>query len=463
MLDRKNLHKYQEKIGSHIISNKFCGAFIDMGLGKTVSALTAIEFLTYQDFAVDKVLVIAPKRVVESVWKQEADKWKHLNRLRITRIIGNEKQRTAALKEKADVYIISRDNIAWLCGLYGGLMLPFDMLVIDESSSFKNSNSLRFKTLRKVRGSFNRIVILTGTPAPNGLLDLWSQIYLLDAGQRLGKFITYYRNEFFKPGKSKGHIVYKYDIQKDGEERIYKLIEDICISMKLEDYLTLPERIDNFIELELPAKIAKQYRDFEQEQVLELFEKDEISVANAAALSNKLLQFANGAVYDEERNVHPVHTVKLDALEELIEEASGNPVLIFYTFKHDLTRIQERLKSYKLRVLKTNKDVEDWNAGKIQVLAMHPASGGHGLNLQAGGNIIVWFGLTWSLELYLQANARLNRQGQLKPVIIHHLIAAGTMDETVMKAIKLKDDKQKSLMEAIKATLKKYKKNFSLI
>jgi len=428
-----------------------------MGLGKTVSTLTAVEFLIYHDFAVNTVLVVAPKRVVENVWTTEGKKWEHLNKLRITRIIGTPKQRKAALKEEADVYLISKDNLVWLIALHGSSRLPFDMLVIDESSAFKNHASKRFKALKLVIGCFDRVVILTGTPAPNGLKDLWAQIYLLDRGKRLGKNITAYRREFFY----QGHNFYQHYLRGGSEKAIHEKIADICISMKAEDYLDLPKRVDNYIELVLPKKIKKQYDEFEEEQVLELFDSedvDEISVVNAAALSNKLMQFSNGAVYDEDKNWHSVHNVKLDAAEELVENAAGNPVLIFYTFKHDLEKLQQRLSKYSPVKLKTNKDIEDWNAGKIQVMLMHPASGGHGLNLQYGGHIMIWYGPTWNLEHLLQAIKRLDRQGQTKPVIVNYLICKNTIDERVVKATDKKEEGQKGLMAAIKATVKKYRK-----
>jgi SNF2 family DNA or RNA helicase len=381
--------------------------------------------------------------------------------LKIAKVIGSEKQRKAALREKADIYMIGRDNIVWLCGQFGGSMLPFDMLVIDESSSFKSPKSLRFKALKLAQPSFKRVVILTGTPAPNGLIDIWSQVYLLDRGQRLGKTITAYREIYFKPGKRNGAIIYNYDLQQDGESRIHDKISDICMSMKAKDYLDLPKRIDNYIEIQFPADLQQKYDDFERDQVLEMFsDAEDISAINAAALSNKLLQFANGAVYDNEKNYHVIHDLKLEAAEEIVENANGKPVLIAYTYKHDLERLLEKLKKYKPKQLKTDQDINDWNAGKIQVMIMHPASGGHGLNLQAGGNIIVWFGQTWSLELYMQFNARLDRQGQTESVIVNHLVASKTIDQDVIKALANKNTRQEGLMQAIKLKIDKYKKLF---
>jgi SNF2 family DNA or RNA helicase len=457
-MNEQDLHSYQGKAINHVIDNPFAGLILDMGLGKTVSTLTAIKKLIFEELEVARVLVIAPKRVAENVWSLECEKWDHLRGLTISKIVGNERQRKQALRDKAHVYIISRDNVAWLCGQYGGSMLPFDMLVIDESSSFKNAKSQRFKALKKVQPSFDRVVILTGTPAPNGLIDLWSQVFLLDRGERLGKTISAYRNTYFRPGKRNGHIVYNYDLQKGGEELIHDQIKDICMSMKAEDYLQMPDKIENIIELSLPADVAAQYKDFEREQVLQLI-GEEITAVNAAALSNKLLQFANGAVYDDEKNWHEVHQVKLDALEEIIEAANGKPVLIAWTFRHDEARILERLKAYKPRRFKTGQDMADWNEGKIAVMLMHPASGGHGLNLQGGGNTIVWFGQTWSLELWEQFNARLYRQGQeAAAVYIHRLVMLGTPDVFVVRSNQDKGNTQAGLLAAIKAIVEKYSK-----
>ena len=478
MLTESNLHNYQKACVEHIITHPFCGVFLDMGLGKTVSTLTAINYLMNDYCEINSVLVIAPKRVAESVWQEEAEKWAHLRHLRFSKIIGTQKQRIAAIMEtKADVYIISRDNVAWLCALYGGSKLPFDMVVVDELSSFKSYKSVRFKALRGARPYLKRLVGLTGTPAPNGLIDLWPQIYLMDRGDRLEKTISRYREKYFRPGQTNGHVVYSYNLMSDSEQLIHKRIEDICISMKADDYLEMPMRTDNYIKLRMPDDIKKQYDDFEKNKILDLLntvetveEEDEdgnvtlvqkpveVNVVNAAALSNKLLQFANGAVYDEDKNVFPIHNIKLDALKEIVENSNGQSILVAWTYQFDKDRILEYLKSYKPRELKTNKDIEDWNAGRIQVMLAHPASAGHGLNLQAGGNIIVWFGQTWSLELYQQFNARLYRQGQQKGVIIHHLIMKGTHDEDVIQALKAKDKKQNALMDSIKAKINKYKK-----
>lgn len=469
-----DLHKYQKACVEHIITHPFCGVFLDMGLGKTVSTLTAINYLMFDYLEINSVLVIAPKRVAESVWQEEAEKWDHLKHLSFSKIIGSAKQRISAVMDtKADIYIISRDNVAWLCALYGGGKLPFDMVVIDELSSFKSYKSERFKALRGARPYLKRLVGLTGTPAPNGLIDLWPQIYLMDRGERLEKTISRYREKYFRPGQTNGHVVYSYDLMSDSEYLIHKKIEDICISMKADDYLEMPERTDNYIKLKMPEQIKKQYDDFEKNKVLDLFKSKqeyldnadkwvdkpvEINAVNAAALSNKLLQFANGAVYDENHKVFPIHDIKLEALKEIIEDANGQSVLVAWTFQFDRDRIMDYLKKYKPRELKTNKDIEDWNAGKIQVMLAHPASAGHGLNLQAGGNLIVWFGQTWSLELYQQFNARLYRQGQQNHVVINHLILQGTHDEDAIRALKAKDKKQNALMNSIKAKIDKYKK-----
>jgi SNF2 family DNA or RNA helicase len=452
----KKLHGYQLQAVEHIFSHNKCGLFLDMGLGKTVSTLTAINRLIYEEVEVNRVLVIAPKRVAESVWKQEVAQWPHLQHLKVSVVTGNAMNRKKALQEKADIYTIGRDNVQWLCAQYGGSALPFDMLVIDESSSFKNHASKRFKALKLIH--FSRVVLLTGTPAPNNLIDLWPQIYLLDKGERLGRTIGAFRSDFFSPGRSNGHIVYNYNVKKGSDERIHKAIADICMSMKAKDYLDLPKRINNHIKLEMPESLRRAYKAFEKEKVLEIFETDaQITSANAAALSNKLLQFANGSVYDSEKDSHEIHTLKLEALEEIMESANGKPVLVAYTYQSDAERISQYLKAYKPKKLTDDNDILEWNKGNIQLLMMHPASGGHGLNLQAGGNIIVWFGQTWSLELEQQFNARLDRQGQKQRVIVNKLILKGTMDEDVIAAQERKEKGQNALMEAVKAKIKQYK------
>jgi len=382
---------------------------------------------------------------------------KHLNGiiLKISKVLGTEKERIAALNTKADVYIINRENVRWLVNFYKADW-PFDMVVIDELSSFKSSKSERFKALRKIRPLTKRIVGLTGTPAPNGLIDLWSQIYLLDGGERLGKTVTGFREKYFLPDKRNRHIVFTYKPKEGAKEAIYEKLSDICVSMKAEDYLELPQRIDNIISVELNSAVIKQYEVLEKELILSLDDSD-ISAGSAAVLANKLIQMANGAVYDENGEVKYIHDEKLKALDELIEAASCRPVLIFYGYQHDKDRIMNCLSKLNPRILQSDKDIKDWNRGEVQILLAHPASCGHGLNLQAGGNIIIWFGLTWSLELYQQANARLHRQGQKETVIIHHIIAKGTIDEKVMKALADKNTSQTALIEAVKAQMSKYK------
>lgn len=449
---------YQDFATKHVIENPFSGLFLDMGLGKTVATLTAIDRLMFDDLEITKVLVIAPKRVAEDTWITETAKWDHLSHLRVSVVLGTEKQRKEALKAKADIYVINRENVAWLVGVYQSAF-PFDMLVIDELSSFKSAKAIRFKSLRMVRPLIKRVVGLTGTPAPNGLIDLWPQLYLLDQGERLGKTITRYRENYFTPGRRNGQVIFDYKLKTESEQAIYDKIGDICISMKAKDYLSLPERISLKEGVHLSPPIMAKYIEFEKEQILALENIDTISAVNAAALTTKLLQFSNGAIYDANKDWHSVHNEKIEALEEIIEAANGQPVLVFYSYKHDLERIIKKFKALNPKTLDSREQIQEWNDGNIQLLLAHPASAGHGLNLQAGGNIIVWFGLTWSLELYQQANARLDRQGQTKPVIVHHLITKGTMDEDVIKAIERKSIGQDALMDAVKARIKKYIKN----
>lgn len=459
MRTESDLHDYQHTAIEHIMTHTHCALFLEMGLGKTVSTLTALEKLLYQELDVGKVLVIAPKRVAESVWTSEIQEWAHISHLKIVKIAGNPKQRLAALNQKADIYTLGRDNVAWLCGQFGGSMVPFDTLVIDESSSFKNHKSQRFKALKLVQPHFKRVIELTGTPAPNGLIDLWAQIYLLDRGERLGKTISAYREDYFKPGKRNGAIVYNYDLQSDGEKRIHAKLADICVSMKLEDYVKLPGRIDNDIYIDLEPAIQKKYDDFEREQVMQIIQSDEpITAATATSLAIKLRQFANGAVYDADKNWHHIHDQKLHVLEEIMESAMGKPVLVAYSFVSDLHRIMEHFKAYKPVHLQKDQDIKDWNAGKIKMMVMHPASGGHGLNLQAGGNIVAWFGPDYSLELFQQFNARLLRQGQKSVVVVNRIIAKNTEDVNAVNSIKNKMTVQDGVMESLKAKLKKYAK-----
>ena len=451
MLTRSNLYQYQRDCAQHIIDNERCALFVDMGLGKTVSTLTALEFLIYQDLDVNKVLIIAPKRVIETVWSQEATKWEHTRRFTFSTITGTATQRTDAIKREADIYLISRDNVMWLCQNFAKELRTFDALIIDELSSFKNPSSKRFKELRKVIRNFKRVVGLTGTPAPNGLIDLWAQVYLLDQGERLGKTLTAYRNTYFDPDARNGAIVYSYKPKKGSDAIIQSKLSDIVISMKTEDYLQLPDVVYIDVPIALDSAMQKQYDEFERDQVLSL--DDTVNAANAAALTNKLLQFANGAIYNEERNVIHLHDEKIEAIKDIVESEEGN-VLIAYAYEHDLTRLQEALKVYKPQTINSPSAIERWNNGEIKVLLAHPASAGHGLNLQQGGSLVVWFGLTWSLELYQQFNKRLHRQGQKCAVRIMHLVTKGTMDERVCKVLAGKDATQNSLIEALKARMR---------
>lgn len=465
MLDRENIHDYQEVGFKHIIDVPRCGLFLDMGLGKTVTTLTAANHLMYEEFEVDRVLIIAPKRVAENVWSSELKNWRHLQHLKISIITGTEKQRLEALNTKADIYTISRDNIIWLCMLFGGMKLPFNMVVIDESSSFKNPESKRFRALKKAISSVFRVVELTGTPAPNGLQDLWPQIFLLDQGARLGKTSAEYKEKYFRAEtRDSTGRVFKHVPRKGCHEKIYDKIKDICISMKKEDYLDLQKPVFNYVTAYMSPKVYDQYIEFEREKILELEEISEImggeghiEVATAAALTQKLLQFANGAIYDEDKNVHGIHDAKLDVLEEIVEEANGKPVLVAYSFQHDRDRILKKFPNAVVLKGSGGDIIERWNAGEIQMLIMHPASGGHGLNIQAGGHIIAWFGLNWSLELYEQFNARLDRQGQKETVIINHIVTDGTMDIEVVESLTKKARGQNALMDAVKARIKKYK------
>lgn len=440
-------HNYQQFATDFILNQSICCLMLDMGLGKTVITLTALWQLALDSFDVSRVLVIAPKRVAEDTWPKELAKWEHLIGLTSSLVLGSAAERKVALQKKAFLYIINRENVAWLVKNH---YWDFDMVVIDELSSFKSNKAERFKAMKKVRPMVTRIVGLTGTPAPNTLMDLWPQMYLMDMGQRLGRFIGGFRDRFFLPDKRNREIIYSYKPREGAEDAIYALISDICISMKAADYLDMPERIDNRIEVSMSPKERKLYDDFQKDMVLSIGD-EELDAANAAALSNKLLQMANGAVYGEDKTVIPIHDRKLDALEDLVEAANGKPLLVAYWYKHDLQRIKARFKN--VRCIDTAKDIDDWNAGQIPLALIHPASAGHGLNLQDGGCTIVWFGLTWSLELYQQLNARLWRQGQKHTVVIHHIITKGTHDEDVMRALENKDTRQSALIEAVRARI----------
>ena len=441
-------HEYQSYATEFILSHPISAVFLEMGLGKSVITLSAIFDLCLDSFLVCKVLVIAPLRVARDTWPAEINKWDHLKGLSYSVAVGTEKERIDALKKQSTLYIINRENVDWLVHK-SGIPFQFDMVVIDELSSFKSYGAKRFKSLLKVRPSVKRIVGLTGTPSSNGLMDLWAEFRILDLGQRLGRYISHYRNTYFKPDKRNAQIIFSYKPLPGAEEEIYKQISDITISMKSTDYLTMPEFVSNEVFVTLSDKEWKVYSDFKEEMVANLGD-EEIDAVNAAVLSGKLLQMANGAVYDSENKAHVIHDKKLDALEDLIEGANGKPVLVAYWYKHDLERIKER---FPVRQIQSSKDIEDWNDGKIPIAVIHPASAGHGLNLQSGGSTLIWFGLTWSLELYQQTNARLYRQGQKDTVIVHHIITKNTIDEDVLLALTKKEKTQDALIDAVKANL----------
>ena len=439
-------HEYQEYAKEFVVKQNVSALFLDCGLGKTVITLTAIWELLLDYFEVRKVLIIAPCRVCRDTWPSELQKWEHLKGIEMSAVLGSERERVAALNRRANVYVINRENVEWLVG---HCRWDFDMVVIDELSSFKSHKAKRFKALKRVRPMVKRIVGLTGTPAPNGLIDLWAEIGLLDMGQRFGKFIGGYRERFFVPDKRSREMIFSYKPREGAEEAIYELISDICISMKATDYLEMPECIYNRVEVTMNEKEKKLYQQLERDMLIP-FEDGDIDAVNAAGLSNKLMQMANGAVYDENGAVKHIHDRKLEALEDLVEAANGKPVLIAYWYKHDLERIKKYVGAVELD---TAEDMKKWNAGEIPVAVIHPASAGHGLNLQAGGSTLIWFGLTWSLELYQQMNARRWRQGQKETVVIHHLTAKGTLDERVMEALEKKDCGQSALVEAVKARI----------
>ena len=439
-----------------ITDNPACSLFWGMGTGKTVTTLTAIDRLLNDRLEDGPVLVIAPKRVAENTWSKECEKWEHLRHLRVSKVMGTEKQRLLALgNPAADIYVINRENVVWLVDLMqkwpGGW--PFPIVVIDELSSFKSAQAKRWRALRRVRGRIRRIIGLTGTPRPNGLEDLWPEVYLLDQGERLGKTLSAFRARYLTPDKMNGHIVYSYKPKKGAEDSVYNTVSDICMSIRKEDVLTLPGQIYEDIELTAPPSLLRKYKQFEKEKVMECLDAEgDIIAGTAAALTNKLLQFANGAIYDTEGGVHHLHDIKLDALEELLEEAGGDPVLVLYAYKHDRDRIMKRI---KCRELDKPEDIDAWNRGEIPVALAHPASIGHGLNLQDGGHIIVWYGLTWSLELYQQANERLNRPGQKHVCRVYHLILKGTHDSRVLQALKNKDEGQAAAIEALRLEIVK--------
>ena len=450
-------HEYQKYAIEFIKRNPIAAILLDMGMGKTSIVLSALNELMYDSFEVAKVLIIAPLRVARNTWSDEIKKWDHLNGIRYSIAVGTAAERLVALKADADIYIINRENVPWLIE-ESGLPFDYDMVVVDELSSFKNWQAKRFKALMKVRPKIRRIVGLTGTPSSNGLMDLFAEFKILDMGERLGRFISQYRVNYFKPDRMNGPIVYTYKLLPGAEDRIYDRISDITISMKATDYLDMPELISNEYKVYLDDDEREKYEEMKDELVLQL-PGGEITAANAAALSGKLSQLANGAIYDDDGSVNAFHERKLDALEDLIESANGKPVLVAYWFKHDLARITERLKKLKVvfEKLDSDKSIEKWNAGELQVGLIHPASAGHGLNLQSGGNVIVWFGITWSLELYQQTIARLWRQGQTSgTVTVIHIITAGTVDERILKALEAKDQTQSALIDAVKAEVSAY-------
>lgn len=451
-------YEYQQTAMQWILDNPRCGLFLDMGLGKTVSTLTAIQQLI-DDCEITRTLVVAPKKVAETTWTTEAEKWEHLKALKVVKVMGTEKQRKIALATKADVYVIGRDSFVWLVGIFGG-MLPFDVLVIDELTSFKSSKSNRFKAMRLATPTVKRVIGLTGTPAPNGLIDLWAQMYCIDMGERLGRSVTKYRETYFETHKW-NNIVVRCDVKKGCDEIIRKKIADICLSMQAKDYLQLPDLLTHTIKVYLSASVMAAYTKFEKEKVLEFKaehgdEPANVLAQSAAGLMNKLSQFANGSIYDEERNVHHIHDEKLDRLAEIIEAANGNSVLVFYQYKHDVDSIVRKLKEYAVRVYKDESDLKEWNAGHIDVLLAHPASTAFGLNMQAGGHYIVWFGTGWNLELYQQANARLHRQGQQHPVQVYKLVCANTVDERADAALDNKKGVQQSLLDSLNYLIRKH-------
>ena len=441
--------RYQDLAIEFMIEKPACALFLDLGMGKTVCTLTAIDRLINDRYEVSKVLVVAPLRVAQDTWSREAGKWDHLKHLRISKMLGSEAERINGLAAEADIYVINRENVAWLVDEIGSRW-PFDMVVIDELSSFKNPSAVRFKKLKKVRSKISRIVGLTGTPTPNGLLDLWPQIYLLDQGERLGKTMTGYKERYFEPDKRNRTVVFSWRLKAGADERIHELISDVCISMSSADYLELPDRIDVIDLVKLDDLALKKYRTMERDWLLEL-KGEPITAVSAAAVTNKLLQISNGGIYDENRQAVHVHTAKLDTLADLIEAANGSPVLVFYNFRFDEANLLKRFP--EAVVLKGEKEISDWNKGRIPVLLAHPASAGHGLNLQDGGHQIIWYGMPWSLELYQQANGRLHRQGQQHPVVVHHLVCEGTMDEQVVRILNDKRQGQDALLEAVKARL----------
>ena len=447
------LHNYQVVAKDFIIGHPYAAVILDMGMGKTATTLSAVNELMFDRFEVTKVLVIAPLRVANTVWSDEIEQWAELRHLRYSKIVGTPKQRNVALQKDADIYIVNRENLPWLveqCSPY----FKWDMVVIDELSSFKSWQSKRFKAFMAMRPYMKRIVGLTGTPSSNGLMDLFAEFKVIDGGERLGRFIGEFRSRYFEEGRRNGNIVYEYIPMDYAECQIQDKISDITISMKALDYLDMPDLISTKKLVRMSEKEKEKYSQFKKEYVLSELDGLEVTAANAASLTNKLVQLSNGAVYSDDHTVVPLHEQKLDALEDILESANGEPVLVAYWFKHDLARIMGRLEKLKVksRVLKTEEDIREWNKGNVPVGLLHPAGAGHGLNLQKGGHHLVWFGLTWSLELYQQTNARLWRQGQeAETVVIQHIVTEGTIDEEILKALENKDAQQERLIAAVKA------------
>ena len=447
-------HKYQEYAKDFILDHPEAAIFLDCGMGKSVISLTAIEELMYEKFEIRKVLVIAPLRVAKNTWPAEIAKWQHTQYLTYSVITGTASQRMAAAMKPADIHIVNRENVAWMVEK-SGIPFDYDMIVVDELSSFKNSDAKRFKALMKVRPKVKRIIGLTGTPSSNSLLDLWAEFRLLDMGERLGKFKSQYTGNFFRPDQMNGHVVYSYRPLPGAEQKIYDCISDITISMRARDYLEMPERIDTIHEVHMSDEEADTYKEMKKELILELPD-GEVTASNAAVLSGKLLQLAGGAVYTDDGEVMHLHDRKIDALEDMIEAANGRPVLVAYWYKHDLERITERLNKISIahEQINTDDSIRRWNKGEIPVGLIHPCSAAHGLNLQESSNTIIWFSLTWSLEYYIQLNARLLRQGQKeKTVIVQHIICKGTIDERVMRALASKDAGQQALIDAVRAEI----------
>ena len=444
-----NPHTYQTRLKDFIIDHRYAFLTVDMGLGKTVTTLTAIQELIEDYLEAERVLVIAPKSVAENTWTGECAKWDHLAHLRVSVVMGDEKHRIKALTTPADIYVINRDNVQWLTQHLGSEW-DFDTVIIDESSSFKNPQARRFKALRKVRPHIRRMVLLTGTPSPNGHMDLWAQMWLIDMGERLGRTLGSFRTKYFKPGRSNGHVVYDWHLLPGAGDKISAKMQDVTVSLKAEDWLEVPDLIETDTLIALSPTEAKAYRDFERDQLLSLDGKD-IEALTAAALANKLLQFTGGAMYDTEHGWHAVGDAKLRALEDLVETAGDEPVLVFYQYKHELERLQERFKPLQPVTFSGEPEIlKKWNEGSIRMLLCQPASVQYGLNMQEGGHIIVWYTPTWNLEQYQQANARLHRQGQTRPVLCYRLICAGTVDERVVKALTIKDNAQETLLRLIR-------------